>query len=136
MDKMPDLYALVVKQIFLTKDLSTGFVAMKARSKWSATGVVKIYAQEKRDIEEGYFLCQQKEMSQPTFDEQKAWFGETITAGTASSLRQSSLANINQDDVVIGEDCATGWSSTPEDMTLSGTSNENASSQSTDHSDL
>jgi hypothetical protein len=62
MDKMPDLYALVVKQIFLTKGLSTGFVAMKARSKWSATGVVKIYAHEKRDIEERSFWCQQKEM--------------------------------------------------------------------------
>jgi hypothetical protein len=136
MDKMPDLYALVVKQIFLTKGLSTGFVAIKARSKWSATGVVKIYAREKRDIEESSFWCQQKEMPQPTFDEQKAWFGETTTAGTASSLKQLSLANINQDDVVMWEDCATGWSSTPEDMTLSGTSNEIASRQSTDHSDL
>jgi hypothetical protein len=108
MDKMPDLYALAVKQIFLTKGLSTGSVAMKARSKWSATGDVKIYAHEKRDIEERSFLCQQKEISQPTFEEQKAWFGETTTAGTASSLRQLSLANINQVDVVMGEDCLRG----------------------------
>jgi hypothetical protein len=87
---------------------------MKARSKWSATGVVKIYAHEKRDIEERSFWCQQKEMPQPTFDEQKAWFGETTTAGTASSLKQLSLDNINQDDVVMGGDGwddATEWSS-------------------------
>jgi hypothetical protein len=55
---------------------------------WSRTGDVKVHGDEKKDIEERSFWCQPKEMPPPTFDEQKAWFSETTTAGTASSLGQ------------------------------------------------
>jgi argonaute-like protein implicated in RNA metabolism and viral defense len=38
MDKMPDLYALVINNILQDKCLNTGYVAMKARSMYVVTG--------------------------------------------------------------------------------------------------
>ena len=76
MDKRPDLYTHVINTILQDKGMTTGYVAMKARSMWSRKGNVKIRGDEKKDIEERSFWCQPKEMLPPTTDEQQRWFGK------------------------------------------------------------